>query len=600
MTPDYIAADLFCGADGTSTGLVEAAQDLGLQVKVIAVNHWDVAIATHKENHPFADHYCEAVENLDPRKVVPGGHLRLLVASPECRYHSNARGGRAINDQLRTSPWDILRWMEALYIEDVLIENVPEFTDWGPLDEAGKKIKAQKGKIFLQYIHTIRSLGYRIDYRVLNAADYGDPTTRERLFIICRRKRRIAWPEPTHTRNPEQARLDGRQLEPWRTAREIIDWAIPGESIYTRKRPLVDNTLRRIAAGLRKFSGLPFILPAEGFYRGNSPRSLDEPLQTIVASRGNGHIVQPFLIQMNGTREGQIQATALSADSPLPTVTGSNHFGLVQPFVLSIRGGNDGYTRGASIDDPLPAVTTVNPMALIQPFLIGQQSCAAPRSVDEPVPTVATKGAISLVQPFIINMEHTRRNGSAPAGDPFVMATNHGGDTGRVYPLDEPMRTVTTVDAWGIVQPFLVEYHGETSPNGQRVRSVDEPLPAVATANQHGLVQPYLIKYYGSGDGAISVDAPLPTITTKDRFGLIEPLYFLITDQLYMLDILFRMLLPHELAAAQGFRAGYRFTGKREDVVKQIGNAVPCNLARALCRSLLAEPARRQRKEQSQ
>jgi DNA (cytosine-5)-methyltransferase 1 len=561
MIPEtYIAADLFCGAGGTSTGLVEAAQDLGLLVKVIAVNHWDVAIATHMANHPFADHYCEAVEALDPRKVVPDGRLRLLVASPECRYHSNARGGRAINDQLRTSPWDILRWMEALYIEDVLIENVPEFRDWGPLDADGKKIKALKGKTFLQYLRTIRSLGYKVDYRVLTAADYGDPTTRERLFIMCRRTRRVAWPEPTHTRNPEQARLDGRPTQPWRTAREIIDWSVPGASIYTRKRPLADNTLRRIEAGLRKFSGLPFVIGQQSCA---APRSIDEPLPTV-ATAGAIACVQPFLIQMNGTSAGQLDSTALSADVPLPTVTGSNHFGVIQPFVLSIRGGNDGYTRGAAIDAPLPAVTTVNPMALVQP-------------------------------PFFVNMEHTLSAAQPPAGAPFIMATNHGSDIGRVYPLDEPMRTVTTVDAWGIAQPFLVEYHGATSPTAQRVRSVDEPLPAVATANQHGLVQPYLVKYYGAGDGAVSVDEPLPTVTTRDRFGLVEPFCFKIADQLYILNILFRMLLPRELAAAQGFQEGYRFTGKREDVVKQIGNAVPRNLARALCRSLLAEPGKTSR-----
>lgn len=558
---DYIAADLFCGAGGTSTGLVEAAQDLGLQIKVIAVNHWDVAIATHTDNHPFADHYCEAVENLDPRKVVPGGRLRLLVASPECRYHSNARGGRAINDQFRTSPWDILRWMEALYIDDVLIENVPEFRDWGPLDADGHKIKALKGRTFLQYIRTIRSLGYNVDYRVLKAADYGDPTTRERLFIICRRKRRVTWPEPSHTRTPDQARLDGRQLQPWRTAREIIDWSLPGESIYTRKRPLAENTMRRIAAGLRKFSGLPFVLPHEGFYRGNAPHSIDEPLATVVASRNNGHLVQPFLIQFNGTQEDQIASTARSVGEPLPTVAGtSSHFGLVHPF------------------------------------LIGQQSGASPRSIEEPVPTVATAGAISLIQPFIVNMEHSRGNGGRSAGDPFILATNHGPDTQRIYPLDEPMRTVTTVDAWALAQPFLVEYHGKTSQNGERVRSVDDPMPAVATANQHGLVQPYLVKYYSSTEGAVSIDEPLPTVTTRDRFGLVEPLYFTIGDQLYMLDILFRMLYPHELAAAQGFRPDYRFTGKREDVVKQIGNAVPRRMARALCRTLLTEPARRRRK----
>jgi DNA (cytosine-5)-methyltransferase 1 len=564
------AADLFCGAGGTSSGLYEAAAELGLTVDLVAVNHWEVAIATHGANHPAARHYCAGIENLDPRKAVPGGALKLLVASPECIYHSKARGGKPINDQLRVSPWDILRWLEALYVENVIVENVPEFRNWGPLDDKGQPIKKLRGKTFLQYLKTLRSLGYFVDWRVLNAANYGDPTTRERLFVIARRGHRVHWPEATHAREP-QTDLAGRTLELWRTAREIIDWTIPGQSIYRRKRPLKASTLRRIEAGLRKFCGLPFVLGQQSCA---APRSVSEPVPTV-ATAGAISLIQPFLIQFNGTRDGQLDgASARSVDAPVPTITAEGeHIGLVQPFVLSIRGGQDGYLRASSIDAPLPTVTTVNPHYLVQPFLVeyhgaNRENGERVRSIDQPMPTVATANQYGLVQPFIVNLEHGCGGGR------------------RAYSIHEPMRTVTTVDAWGLVQPFLVGIGGPRGARGPR--GLDEPLRTVLATNHQALVQPFLVKYYSGGNGAVSVDEPLPTVTTDDRFALVQPLVFQLGEQLFMLDILFRMLEPHELAAAQGFKADYHFQGNRRDVLKQIGNAVPRRLARALCRSVLS------------
>ena len=131
------AADLFCGAGGTSSGLMDAARELGYLTSLLAVNHWDVAIATHSENLPDARHLNCDLENVNPRTIVPGGKLRLLVASPECIHFSNARGGRPMSKQSRASIKYVLRWITALDVEDVLIENVREFMDWGPLHRSG-------------------------------------------------------------------------------------------------------------------------------------------------------------------------------------------------------------------------------------------------------------------------------------------------------------------------------------------------------------------------------------------------------------------------------------------------------------------------------
>jgi DNA (cytosine-5)-methyltransferase 1 len=446
-----MAADLFCGGGGTSSGLWLACQQLKAKLQLLAVNHWNIAISTHQANHSYATHLCESIDNVDPRKAVPGGKLNLLVASPECTHHSNARGGKPMSDQSRASAWHILRWAEALYIDSIIIENVREFKTWGPIGQNGRPMKSKRGETYLAFLNSLRSLGYTVEDRVLNSADFGDPTTRERLFIMARRGgRKITWPEPTHASDPTET-LFGK-LEPWRPARDIIDWSIQGGSIFNRKRPLAPATLSRIEAGLRKFGGLS---------------------------------ADPFLVILRR------HADARSLNEPLPTLTaGGQHLALCEPFVLQ------------------------------------QQSGGVARSVDQPLPTVATKGAISLVQPFI-------------------MPVNHGAEDRRSYSLERPMPTVTTVDAWGFVEPFLVKYYGTA-----KARPLSEPLDAV---------------------------------TTKDRFALIET-----ENGPAHLDIRFRMLRPHELAQAMSFGRDYKFSGNREQQVKQIGNAVPVRLAQSLCHAVLS------------
>lgn len=447
------AADLFCGAGGTSTGLALAAGDMQRKVDLLAVNHWPVAVETHQRNHPWARHLCESLDNVNPRKVVERERLNLLVASPECTHHSNARGGKPMSDQSRASAWHVLRWAEALYIDNILIENVEEFRTWGPLGVNGRPLKSKKGETFTGFLKALESLGYTVDYRVLNAADYGGATTRERLFIQARRRKAIRWPNQTHGPTGKQASLFERK--PWRPAREIIDWSLPGQSIFKRKKPLAPATMERIAAGLKKFGGKnadPFLVVLRNHAAG---RSLDEPVPALTAGGNHVGICQPFIVPFFGERDGQ-QPRCHDINAPLPTVTGHGSGGLVQPFIMPL---------------------------------------------------------------------------------------NHGKGDHRSYDMAKPFPTVTSIDAWSMVEPFLVKYNGTGKAN--------------------------------------AVDEPLDTVTAKDRFGLVE------CDG-YLLDIRFRMLQWHELSAAMGFPADYWFAGNREQKVKQIGNSVEVNQARALAKEMLA------------
>lgn len=526
------AADLFCGAGGTSEGLVQACADLGIDVELTAINHWDVAVATHSANHPKARHLCTSLDAVNPRELYKEGELDLLWASPECTHHSIARGGKPINDQSRATAWCIVRWAEALRPPIILVENVKEFLSWGPIGTNGRPMKSRRGEVFTSWVNTLRSLGYRVDWRVLCAADYGDPTTRHRLFIYAvRGKRKIVWPEPSHAAEQITDMLGNRKR--WVPARDIIDWAIEGKSIFKRKKPLAEKTLNRIMIGLEKFGLKPFIFGAGGPERQGDAASIDAPLKTVL-TRNNSYVANPYLVKMRGTNH------AASVENPAPTVTaGGNHLGLAEPFLIECCHGNGIEKSGDkrrvhSLEKPVGALHCSNKFALCQPFVIGQQSGAAPRPVDGPLPTVATAGAISLTEPFLIAIDHKQGNGSY-------------------------------------------------------VNSVNTPISTVTSKQRHALCQPFITQYYGASE-VQSVEAPLGAVTTRDRFGLVMPTVE-IEGEKYLLDIRFRMLKSHELAAAQGFPKDYQFTGNTTQIVKQIGNAVPKNLAKALVRAALTQEA---------
>ncbi len=386
-----MAADLFCGAGGTTTGMLRAAARSGVKLDMLAVNHWNLAIDTHTLNHPDVRHLCESLDGVDPRKVIPGGKLSILAASPECTHHSIARGGRPMSDQSRASAWHVVRWAEAVTPDFIVIENVKEFQQWGPLTRKGKALKSRKGETFLALLQAFDSLGYRVDHQLLNAADFGDATSRTRLFVQAWKRRRPTWPDASHAGH-------------WKPAREVIDWGMKGQSILQRKKPLSANTMRRIVAGLKKFSGLPFVMPIDHLANKDAgAASVEKPLSTITTEARHA-LAEPWLINLRGTKPQQLDNTAQSTHRPLPTFTAS--------------GGH---------------------LGLCEALLIGQQSCAAARPVSEPMPTISTSGAIALAEPFLTKF--------------------YG--TGGASSIHQPLDTITTKDRFGLCMPS-VEIDGET------------------------------------------------------------------------------------------------------------------------------------------
>jgi len=522
MKKTFNVVDMFCGAGGESTGIMQAALAQDMKVNLYAINHWERAMETHAANHPYANHLCESVEKIDPTQVIKGGKLDLLWASPECTHHSIARGGRPRSDQSRASAWLILKWLQELYIERVIIENVPEFVSWGPLDKTGKPIQSQKGKTFRAFILSLQSLGYTVDYKILCAADYGDPTTRRRLFIqAVKGRKRIKWPQISHIDG------DGNNLmgyQPWIAARDIIDWGIPGTSIFNRKKPLADATIRRIAAGIEKYWGeyaQPFLAV---LYGTNDVRSLDLPLPAVTGSGAHHALIEPVPMLL-GQQSG---ATARPVDQPVPTIATAGAISLLQPFITRYHGEkSEGENRNHKIERPLPCVDTSNRYALVEPLLVEYHGASKP------------------------------------------------------FPVSQPVKTITTKDRFGLLEAFVLPNEGYY--RGNKPRSIDKPLPAVtASRGVGGIVEPFVFNI-GQGsatDRSRSIDEPLSTIVTKAEHCLVEPGMYL--------DIRFRMLKNHELKRAQGFPDDYILTGNTTEQTKQIGNAVPVNTAKALATAAMS------------
>lgn len=376
-------ADLFCGAGGATTGMEDALEKKGVQHVGIAINHWKIAVETMKRNHPAVDTKCMSIEEAVPADLVPGGELDILWASPSCTHHSRAKGGKPRSNQLRAQPELILTWLDQLFVRRLIVENVPEFVDWGPLDREGRPIKSRVGDCFKAWVAALEARNYVVSWRIVNCADYGDATTRRRFFLKAVRRGcgRIVWPEPTYAENP-QPELFGERKR-WRGIRECLDLSDTGKSIFGRKKPLSANTLRRIQVGLKRYCGMEFQMDmlGAGGPDGCRIRSVDEPMVTQHAGGNRVALVKPFLVKLRN------HETVEPIDAPITTVTCSGaHHALCTPLVLGQQGG----AECRPIDEPCPTIATSGAIRVITPFIFTEQNNNAPRSVDEPVRTLTT------------------------------------------------------------------------------------------------------------------------------------------------------------------------------------------------------------------
>ena len=491
---DWIDLDSFAGGGGASTGLRSALE----KPVDIAINHSDAAIAMHTANHPETRHYCESIWDVNPREACRGRKVRVAWFSPDCTHFSRAKGGKPRDKNVRGLAGVVIEWAREVRPRVIILENVREFQDWGPLDEKGHPIAARKGEDFRAWLAELGRYYPTIEHRMIRADRHGAPTSRDRFYLVARLDGQcVRWPEATHGEGASR---------PVRTAAEIIDWSLPCPSIFGRKKPLAEATLRRIAAGLRRYvieSADPFIVPVTHTSSGNRTHGVDTPLRTITTARGGElALVTPYINTQFGMSIGR------SIEAPLPTITGGGmgHQAIVAPTLITT-----GY---------------------------GERKGQAPRALDlhKPVGTVVSGGKHALVSAFL--------------------AKHYGG----VYAqdIDAPLSTVTCREhltaqhvALEPVEASFVEKFYSSARAGADAR---EPLPTVTATGQHlAEVRAFLIAYYKSERDGQRLTAPLRTVPTHDRFGLVT-----VHGRPYrIVDIGLRMLSPRELFNAQGFPADY-------------------------------------------
>ena len=457
---DEITVDGFCGGGGWSTGFEFA---IGRPVD-IGINHDKYAIAMHKKNHPFTEHYNENIFEVDPYKATKGRPVGWAHFSPDCTHFSRAKGGTPVKKSIRGLAWVVTKWAGTVHPRIISMENVPEFMSWGSLcarrnkdgriyrmdgtlAEKGTYVpyseqqlvpnKKKQGKTFKRFINVMKSFGYKCEWKILTASDYGAPTIRKRLFIIFRNDgKSIIFPNPTHG-NPESEEVKSGKLLPWHTAAECINWDLECPSIFERKKPLAENTLRRIAKGIQKFvieNPNPFIIQVNHGGDNFRGQEVDKPMPTITAKHGFG-VVAPTLIQYHGEQsKNEVRGQIL--EKPLQTVDTANRYGLVTAFMSKYFGGN--YQGcGSSVDEPLHTITAVDHNALAAVHITQFNNHCIGQKVDEPLKTITCgEGHFGEVRAFLIKY--------------------YSGESGQK--VNEPLHTIRTKDCFGLVTIKGVDY----------------------------------------------------------------------------------------------------------------------------------------------
>ena len=602
---DEIIVDNFAGGGGASTGIELAT---GSPV-TIAINHDPDAILMHKTNHPYTEHYQESVWDIDPVEVCRGRKVGLAWFSPDCKHFSKAKGGKPVDKNIRGLAWIVLKWAGTVRPRVIILENVEEFQTWGPVRK-GKPVKSHQGETFKRWKSQLRALGYEIEHKELKACDYGAPTIRKRFFLIARCDGKpIVWPEPTHApKNSQEVKFGKKKA--YKSAADCIIFDLPCPSIFNRKKPLADNTQRRIARGLDKFvirESKPFIVHiGNGERKGQKPRvqdidkpvstvvssckqyfctpymspightgfcvdrnySIKQPLQTIV-SKAEQMMVMPFLTKFQQHSKGQ------PVVNPFDTVMpGATRFGLIMPSLIQYHSETaKGEVRGQKLNEPIFTVDGSNRYGLQIPYLSKFYGGVIGADIKRPVPTVTAIDHNALTAPFL---------------------TKYYSGADQSFSCDSPLHTITTKDRMSVCTNYLTVLR-----NNMDCRSVQEPLNTITTSGAHFAETKVYIKKYSPGCnlGYWNKVRELLNKYTDWNLSDDEILIFNINGIEYFIsDIGLRMLQPKELYNAQGFPHDYiidhDYTGREYPKTKQVarcGNAVPPAFAKALVQANLPE-----------
>lgn len=633
LRPGEIVVDLFAGGGGASEALLQA---LGRDPD-IAINHDEHAIGMHAANHPFARHLREDVWHADPVREIAGRAVGWLHASPDCTHFSQAKGGQPRSRATRSLSWVVCKWAGLARPRIISLENVEQILKWGPLiakrcastgrvlrldgtvAAPGERVPVQQqylvpdprhaGRTWRAFVHQLRALGYAVEWRKLRACDYGAGTSRTRLFLLARRDGQpIRWPEPTH--GPGRA-------APFVTAADCIDFTQPCPSIFTRKRPLADATLRRIARGVKRFvidAAEPFIVRGVAREPTDRPHARkEEAAGKEVPRTGAGDVRQAGARRQatknaaslgRGARcsEAAIaplitehanasRAASWSAGEPLRTACAGvkgGHFALASATLIQTGyGEREGQApRVPGLHKPVGTLVDGQKHALVCAYL--EQANGGPRNANgtghacsEPVSTITQAGS----QQRLVTAHMVRHFGQSIGQS-----------------VDVPAPTVT---AGGGGKSGLVTAHLATLRHHSTGAAATDPLATIAAQGEHHAVvecqlspehaagaervAAFLVNYYGNGT-ALDLRDPLDTVTTRDRLALVT--VHVRGVPYVIVDIGLRMLRPRELYAAQGFPPDYIISHTADgralttsQAVRMVGNSVSPPPLAALARA---------------
>jgi len=488
--------DNFAGGGGTSTGL-EAA--FGRPVD-IAINHDPEALAMHAINHPHTRHLCESVWDVDPIEVTGNQPVGLVWLSPDCKHFSKAKGGKPVEKKIRGLAWVTMRWAAKCKPRVIMLENVEEFQTWGPLkqldDGTWRPDPAKRGVTFRSFVRQLEQHGYKVEHRELRASDHATPTIRKRFFLVARRDGLpIRWPAATHGAPNSPGVLAGK-LQPHRTAAECIDWSLECPSIFNRKRPLADATLRRIAKGIMRYvvdAADPFIVGQGGPIYAGKPVTANQPFGTLTTENHRA-VVVPSIVPV--THQGSDRSE--SVHEPFRTITGAQRGEKALATATMVQvgyGEREGQApRALDIEKPLGTVVAGSAKAALVTAFLNEHANASNQRVmpaDEPLRTICAQvkgGHFSMVSAALVGVGG-RAGDSRPRG------------------ADEPTATITAKGDTAVATAFLAKHY-----TGVVGSELEQPIGTVTSTDHHSLVMAHMTKFRTGSTGSNLAD-PVPTIT---------------------------------------------------------------------------------------